>query len=114
MASGQTLQQALVEAMEEARDANGKMVGLGRDLAVAEREYRMAKRKATLWERDEQGHPVTLVPDLVKGRPDIADLCFKRDLAQTVYEANREALMLAKKRVDTIREMLAREWACNG
>lgn len=114
MASGQSLQAALLQAMDEAREAQGRMVGLGRALAEAEREYRIQKRVRTLWERNENGTPVTLVPDMVKGYDDISLLCFNRDLAQAEYEANREALMLAKKRIDTIREMLAREWASSG
>lgn len=114
MASGQDLHAALFEAMDEAREAQGQMVPLGRDLAEAERKYRVAKRTRVLWERGEKKTPVTLVPDIVKGYPDIAQLCFERDCAEQVYEANREALLLAKKRVDTIREMIAREWCANG
>ena len=113
MASGQTLQQALFEAMAEAREAQEQMVPLGRDLAEAEREYRIAKRMRILWERTENKTAVTLIPDVVKGYDDIAALCYKRDEAEALYEANREALLLAKKRVDTIREMLAREWSAN-
>lgn len=114
MADGMTLQTALFQAMDEAREAQGRMVELGRSLAEAERTYRIQKRVRTLWERNENKTPVTLVPDMVKGYDDISKLCFERDLAQTEYEANREALLLAKKRVDTIREMLAREWSANG
>lgn len=114
MASGQDLHAALFEAMDEARESQGQMVPLGRELAEAERKYRVAKRTRVLWERGENKTPVTLVPDIVKGYPDIAQLCFERDCAEQVYEANREALLLAKKRVDTIREMIAREWSANG
>lgn len=114
MADGVTLQAALFQAMDEAREAQARMVELGRSLAEAEREYRIQKRVRTLWERNENKTPVTLVPDMVKGYDDISLLCFNRDVAQAEYEANREALLLAKKRVDTIRELIAREWSCSG
>ncbi|MEY8460110.1 hypothetical protein AALA69_03150 [Eggerthellaceae bacterium 24-137] len=113
MASGQDLQAALFEAMDEARRALCQMVPLGSALAEAEREYRVQKRVRTLWQRSE-GTPVTIIGDLVCGCDDIADLRLRRDCAQAEYDANREALMLAKKNIDTIREMIAREWSANG
>ncbi|NBJ67751.1 hypothetical protein [Adlercreutzia caecimuris] len=113
MADGQNLQAALFEAMGEAQRALCQMVPLGVALAEAEREYRVQKRTRTLWERS-GGAPVTIIGDLVCGCDDIAALRLKRDCAQAEYDANREALLLAKKRIDTIREMIAREWSANG
>ena len=103
MADGQNLQAALFEAMGEAQRALCQMVPLGVALAEAEREYRVQKRTRTLWERS-GGAPVTI----------IGALRLTRDCAQAEYDANREALLLAKKRIDTIREMIAREWSANG
>lgn len=113
MSSGQSLHEALFQAMGEAQDALCQMVPLGAALAEAEREYRVQKRTRTLWERS-GGAPVTIIGDLVCGCDDIAALRLRRDCAQAEYDANREALMLAKKRIDTIREMIAREWSANG
>lgn len=107
------MQTSLFGAMAEARKALDQMVPLGVALAEAEREYRVQKRVRTLWERT-GGTPVTIIGDLVCGCDDIADLRLKRDCAQAEYDANREALMLAKKNIDTVREIIAREWSANG
>ena len=112
MASGQDMHSALVDAMAAADGALAQMVPLANDLAAAEREYRVQKRTRTLWERG-KGTPVSIIGDLVGGYDDIADLRLKRDCAQAVYDANGEGLLLAKKKIDTIREVIAREWSAN-
>lgn len=113
MPSGQDYHGALMDAMAEARDALGRMAPLGRAKAEAERAYRIAKRTRILWERGENGTPVSIISDVVCGYDDIAALRFARDCADAEYEANREALLLAKKQVDTVREIIAREWAAS-
>ena len=112
MSDGVSMHQALMDAMAEADTALGRMAGLGRDQAEAEREYRVQKQVRTLWERA-KGTPVTIMGDVVRGYSDIATLRLKRDCAAVEYEANREALLLAKKKIDTVREIIAREWAAS-
>lgn len=65
-------------------------------LAEAEKTYRIAKAKRTL-ELKQNGLPTTLIPDLVKGSEDIAELCFKRDCAEAVYKANQQAIVVKQQ-----------------
>lgn len=81
------------------------------EAAEKEREYRIAKRQRTLFERDHNKTPVTLIADIVCGYEDIAQLRFERDCAQAVCDANYEAILFHKKKSDAIREQIGREWA---
>ena len=81
----------------------------GEASAEAEREYRMAKTKAILNLR-EKGYPTTLIPELVKGLKDVADLDFQRNIAEVVYKANLEAINVYKKKSDDLRMIYEKEW----
>lgn len=107
--SGIGLHQQLFDAMRKADECVSEMGELGAKVANAEREYRVAKQKRILYYRDKK-FPATLIPDIVKGSQDIADLAFARDCAEAEYKANYEALLWAKKRVDVIREQIDREF----
>ena len=72
----------------------------GTAAAEAEREYRLAKTKAILMLR-EKGYPTTLIPELVKGLKDVADV---------VYKANLEAINVYKKKSDDLRMIYEKEW----
>lgn len=81
----------------------------GSALAQAERDYRVAKAKAILDER-EKGTPATITADIVKGRPDIAKLCFERDCAEVVYRSALEAINALKLELRLIDSQVARDW----
>ena len=77
--------------------------------AEAEREYRKAKSKEELRLRSE-GVPVTLIPDIVKGLEEVADLDFKRNVALVTYKANVEAMLVKKLELKTMEAELEREY----
>lgn len=105
---------ALIEQdMDAAAQLVNEMAELRRRQAEAEREYRMAKAEKEL-ELRAQGFPVTLIPDLAKGDERISLLAFQRDCAEGLVDANREAELLCKKRIDARREQLQREWSQSG
>lgn len=81
----------------------------GTALAEAERDYRIAKAKAILEER-EKGTPATVTLDIVKGRKDIANLCFKRDCAEVVYKSALEAINSTKLQLRLLESQVQREW----
>lgn len=85
----------------------------GRALAQAEADYRKEKAKAILEER-RKGTPVTIIADLVKGREDIALLCFKRDCAEVVYKSAQEAINALKLEIRIINGQIEREWGQAG
>lgn len=105
---------ALLDAITRAEELREDFKQAGAAKAAAERDYRVGKRKGIIFERERHGSPASLTIDLVKGREDIAELALRRDLAESEYEATREALLLAKKEIDTLRELYAREWAAAG
>lgn len=96
--------------MAAAQECVEQMQPLGASLAQAEREYREAKHKRIAYERARNNTPVTILADVVKGYEDIALLVERRDMAQVLYDANREALLLHKKRADILRDIYVREY----
>lgn len=101
---------ALYEAMEQADSALADMARLGEERARADRAYREAKAERMLFERAENHTPASMVADLAKGDPEVAELKVAAECADALYEANREALLWSKKKVDTVRELIAREF----
>lgn len=105
---------ALLDAHAQAEELCRDLKAAGVARAEAERAYRVGKRKGIVFERERHGSPASLTIDLVKGREDIAELALRRDLAESEYEATREALLVRKKEIDTLRELYTREWSASG
>ena len=78
-------------------------------LAEAEKNYKEAVTKEALKLRDE-GMAVTLIDKVIYGLPSISVLRFQRDCAQSVYEANKEAINVKKLQIRLIEAQLSREW----
>lgn len=81
----------------------------GKASAEALRDYHVAKAQATLNLRA-KGYPTTLIPDLVKGLSDVAELDLKRNIAEVNYKANLEAINVYKKKSDDLRMYFDKEW----
>lgn len=82
----------------------------GRDYAEAESKYRTALAVEMLRLRDEEGYPVTLVPDLARGKPEVARLKVDRDCKESLYKSALEAINVNKLRVKILEQQLDREW----
>lgn len=104
---------SIQQDLAEAQRCVEEMAELRKNQALAEKEYRVAKAKKVL-ELRADGYPVSVVADLAKGDEHVAELAFKRDCAEGLVDANREQELLCKKRVDTFREQLEREWSESG
>ena len=89
--------------------AIGQLGARGRAYAQAERDYRVALRKAVLAARAE-GTPLTIISDICRGDAEIARLRLERDIAQTVYESAREAIQGYKLQIRILDAQLEREW----
>lgn len=63
----------------------------GNAYAEAEKEYRIAKANKILKLKSE-GYPITIIPDIAKGDMEVAELDLKRNIAETLYKCNLEAL----------------------
>ena len=81
----------------------------GLEKAEAEKKYRIALAKEFLMLRD-QGEKVTIMSDLARGKEEIAELKFQRDVAETLYESAKEAIMIYKKQIDTLMTIYKAEW----
>ena len=110
MLDGVEITQAIVEELDAAEECISQMQPLGSSLAEAERVYREAKHKRIAYERGRNATPVSIIADVVKGYADIAAMVQERDMAQVLYDANREALLLHKKRADILRDIYVREY----
>lgn len=82
----------------------------GSALAEAERDYKIKLREASLQLRTE-GMAVTLIDKVVYGVPEVAELRFKRDIAETIYNANQEAINSTKLQMRMIESQINREWS---
>lgn len=85
----------------------------GQQYAENEAEYRKALRIAILEERS-KGTPVTVISDLCRGRPDIAEKKQLRDCAEALYKASGEAIMAIKLRIKTVDADIQRTWTSGG
>lgn len=82
----------------------------GTAYAQAEREYKVKLREWCLKLRA-QDMPIGLIDKTCYGIPEVADMRFKRDVAETVWKANQEAIMSIKLQLRLLDAQLAREWA---
>ena len=81
----------------------------GRDLAIKEKEYKMALNQKALQLRAED-MPVTLINQVIYGYEDIALLRLARDTAQVKYNANQEYLNILKLEIRILEGQIAREY----
>lgn len=82
----------------------------GKDLAEAERDYKITLRQEALKLRAEKGMPVTLIQQVVYGVPEVADKRFKRDVAEAMYQTAQENINSIKLQIRVIENQLNREW----
>ena len=81
----------------------------GTAYAEAERDYKILLRTECLRLRDE-GMAVGMIDKTAYGIPSVAEARFKRDVAETVYRANLEAINSIKLQMRLIEGQLNREW----
>lgn len=85
----------------------------GTERANAERDYKILLRSECLRLRDE-GMPVSLIALVVYGIKEVADARRERDIADAVYEANKESINALKWMMKIINEQIGREWSSGG
>ena len=85
----------------------------GTAYAEAEREYKILLRTECLKLKDE-GMAIGMIDKTCYGIPSVAEARFKRDIAETVYKANMEAINSIKLQMRLIENQLGREWGVSG
>jgi len=81
----------------------------GSELATAEREYKQKLCEEALKLKSE-GMAVTLIDKIIYGVPEVANLRFKRDVCEAVYNANQEAINTLKLNIRILEGQMERDW----
>lgn len=81
----------------------------GTEYAEAERTYKVLLRQECLKLRDD-GMAIGLIDKICYGIPSVADARFKRDVAETIYKANLEAINSIKLQMRLLENQISREW----
>lgn len=81
----------------------------GTEYAQAERDYKILLRSECLKLRDE-GMAIGMIDKTCYGIPSVAEARFRRDVAESVYKANQEAINVFKLEIRLIEAQLSREW----
>ena len=81
----------------------------GTAYAQAERDYKILLRQECLKLRD-SGMAVGMIDKVCYGIPSVAEARFKRDVAESVYKANQEAINSIKLQLRLIEGQIQRDW----
>ena len=81
----------------------------GTSYAEAEKNYKILLRQECLKLRDE-GMAIGMIDKTCFGIPSVAEARFKRDVAESVYKANQEAINSIKLQLRLIENQLQREY----
>ncbi|MBQ3339769.1 MAG: hypothetical protein IJG82_09320 [Atopobiaceae bacterium] len=84
----------------------------GTAFAEAERTYKVKLREVCLRLRAD-GMAIGMIDKTCYGHPEVADLRFQRDIAETVYKANIEAINSIKLQLRIVDAQLGREWGAS-
>lgn len=87
-----------------------QMMKYGNALAEAERNYKVKLREEALRLRTTKDMPVTLINQVVYGIPEVAELRFKRDVAETMYKVSQESINTLKLKIRILDAQIQREW----
>ena len=81
----------------------------GQKYAEAERDYRILLRQEVLKLRDE-GQAIGVITLTCYGIPSVAEARFKRDIAESIYKANQEAINSIKLQLRLLENQIQREY----
>ena len=85
----------------------------GTAYAQAEREYKILLRQECLRLRDE-GMAIGMIDKVCYGVPSVAEARFNRDVCESVYRANLEAIQSVKLQLRLIESQIQREYGMAG
>lgn len=86
-----------------------QMAKYGRELAEAERDYKICLRQEALKLRS-GGEAIGMIDKTIYGIPEVAELRFKRDVAKTMYQTAQESINTLKLKIRILDAQIAREW----
>ena len=86
-----------------------KLRQTGSEYAKCEKEYKILLRQECLKLRDD-GMAIGMIDKTCYGIPSVAEARFQRDVAQTIYQANLEAINTLKLQLRLIENQISREF----
>lgn len=90
--------------------SGSQMARYGKELAEAEKDYKICLRQHALRLRAEHDMPVTLIQQTVYGIPEVAEKRFKRDVAEAMYKTSQESINTLKLKIRILDAQISREW----
>ncbi|WP_132995804.1 hypothetical protein [Sporanaerobacter acetigenes] len=105
------MQDLIIESEELRKQLNNNIDELkivGYKKAKAEYDYRVALSKEIMIQRN-QGVPVTIINDVVRGNENIAKLKFQRDYAETLYDTTKQKIYATKIELEIVENQLQAE-----
>ena len=104
-----------MEGYELQQEINKKLISTmvlfrtrGEESAMAERDYRIALSKKILILRDAK-IPVTIIGDLARGDEQVAELKFKRDVSEALFESVKQAIFTLRLQLKIARQEVAED-----
>lgn len=82
----------------------------GNEKAEAEKNYKIKLREEALKLRNTKEMPVGLINQTVYGIPEVAELRFKRDVAETMWVTCLESINVLKLKIRILDAQINREW----
>lgn len=105
----------LIQEMNEMRgrldNALKQLQKSGRELAEAERDYKVALASKAL-ELKQQGMAIGMIDKVIYGL--VSDERFQRDLAESMHETAKEGINVLKLNMKILDAQIQREWGANG
>mgnify|MGYP001012928262 FL=1 len=96
----------IYETSKRLREGTNVLYKYAREYAEAEHAYRMQLAEEIMRLRDE-GMPVTIINDVARGN--VADLKFKRDLAELTYKTTRDMLQALQTEMSGLQTLYKRQ-----
>lgn len=106
------LWEELEQARKELEEALATLSKRGVDYCKANKEYHIEKTKEIL-KLKKEGMPITLIPQMIKGLENVAELDFKRNATEVFYKACLEVINVKKLEIKVIEKQIERDWNQN-
>lgn len=104
-----------IELQDKLRDLEISIKELrrsGTNFATKERDYKVLLREECLKLRD-SGMAIGMIDKTCYGIPSVAEARFERDVAETIYKANLEAINSIKLQLRLLEAQISREYGIN-
>lgn len=99
----------LADCIKQLKEAIAEMPKKIIESALSEKNYRIAKAKKIL-ELEKEGKAKTIITDLAKGDEQVADLCYKRDIAKDLLKVAFAFIEVKRSELSSLKMMYDKEY----